>query len=60
VTDRPDVEGTTGPDHAESPFVRAVQPTLVASGAALAAMGAMGLRAVARSSTESARDRTAA
>ncbi len=38
----------------------AVQPTLVASGAVLTAIGAMGLRAVARSTTEAARDRTAA
>jgi hypothetical protein len=38
----------------------AVQPTLVASGAVLTAMGVMGLRAVARSTTEAARDRTAA
>ena len=39
------------------------QPTLVVSGAVLAAMGVMGvmgLRAVARSSTEAIRDRTAA
>jgi hypothetical protein len=38
----------------------AVQPTLVVSGAVLAAMGVMGQRAVARSSTEADRDRTAA